>query len=103
MRCFDVSVSGNKIVCKPDTFHVPPNIHEDIAVCLHDSLVGKYELSVRLQHGKFLTKQDLNSSMIVLHDHHTGTKGEDKFTIRLDPIAPNKDKVPDLDPRVVND
>ncbi len=102
MRCFDVSVSGKKIVCKPDTLHVPPHIHEDLAVCLDDSLVGKYKLKVRLGKAKFLTKQPLNSSMIVLHDHHTGSKAVDKFTIELDPIA-GSPKLPDLDPRVVND
>ena len=103
MRSFDVSIIGKKIVCKPDIFHVSPNIHEDIAVCLDDSLVGKYKLKVDLGHAKFLTKRDLNSSMVVLHDHNTRSGEADKFTIELDPIDGSSKKPPDLDPIVVND
>ena len=108
MRCFDVSVDKEKreIICNPEVMHVPPHFYENIAVCLDDASVGKYDLNLSLDDdpGNALAKQKLSPSVTVLEDDNREPSVA-KFSISLTAIkgAGGIDDLDDLDPRVVNE
>ncbi len=107
MRCFDVSVDVKKreILCNPEVMHVPPHTYENIAVCLDDALVGKYDLNLSLDDdpSNALAKQKLSPSVTVLQDDNR-EPSKAKFSISLTPISgAGGIDLDDLDPRVVNE
>jgi len=99
-----------KVICDPDTIHVPKFCTEDILLILHDDIVHKFDFAKKPitfengNYGKRFSQVPLNDKALWLHDDNTAyhqSKEDAKFTVTITDSATKKDK--SLDPRVVND
>lgn len=99
----------DKVVCNPDTIHVPKFCREDILFILHDDIVDTWDFAKKAitfankNYAKRFSQVRLNDKTLWLHDdntRHHKKKENAKFTITI--REPGK-KGKSLDPQVINE
>ena len=104
MRKFNVVVDSNdEVDCDHYEMHVRPKYEETFGVYLDPKLVKKYKLEVDIDpDADFPLKKDKVTDKSVELIDACGSRGEAKFTVRLEPQA-GATPVKELDPIVVNE